>query len=189
MNPDLQLAGLTRLVSPPVRERDAEIFATQDTTFDQLKGAASLREGKVRAEDVVAAAAGYMARGKGWFALDGAAEARGVLSLSKRVSDDIVTDVRESKDLLNDQGRLEVPFTLAGAWPRVRPKPDPEYVARVLVQRGALRKGQEEMEKALRKRWPATGGGARGEGTGGEAPQRVGTPVGPIKKPTLPRGS
>ncbi len=148
------IAGLTRLVSPRVRERYPEIFTTQDTTFDQLKGSATIREGKVQTEDVVIAAADYLARGRGWFALDGALDVRGVLSLSKRVSDDIVTEVREGKYLLNDQGRLEVPFTLAGTWPRPTPKPDLEYVARALVQRGALKKGEEEIEKALRKRLP-----------------------------------
>lgn len=151
------VAGLTRLVSPPVRERYPEIFTTQDTTFDQLKGSATIREGKVQIEDVAIAAADYLARVKGWLALDGALEARGVLSLSKRISDDIVTEVGESKYLLNDQGRLEVPFTLAGTWPRPRPRPELEYVARMLVQRARRRRRSQGRRKSFAKGWNACG--------------------------------
>lgn len=142
--------GLSALVPPNVRNKYPEIFATQDTPFLQLKGSATIGEGKVHTQDLLLAAADYSARAKGWVGLDGSLDLSALLTLSQRLSKDIAGEAQGAKYILNDQGRLELPFALAGMYPRVRPKPDAAFLA-TLVQRGAIRRGTELLEKRLPK--------------------------------------
>lgn len=151
------IPGLSVLVSPRVRSKYPEIFATQNTEFDQLQGSVTISNGKVHIDDLLIAAADWAARGKGWFTFDRTLDFRALLIMSQRLSDNLVDDVKEAKYIVNEQGRLEIPFALAGTLPRVKPKPDLAHVGR-LLQRAALRRGAEELEKrVLKKILPPTG--------------------------------
>ncbi len=150
------IPGLSLLVSPRVRDKYPEIFATQNTNFDQLKGTVTISNGKVHIDDLVVAAVDWTMRGKGWFGFDQTLDFRARLTMSQGLSNDIVDDIKEAKYIVNNQGRLEIPFALAGTLPRVKPKPDLAYVGQ-LLQRAALRRGVEELEKGvLQKFFPPT---------------------------------
>lgn len=142
------IPGLSMLISPRVRERYPKIFATGDTKFDQLSGSVTIGGGKIQTEDLVMAAADWKAQGKGWFSFDRTLDFRALLIMSQQLSDDIVEDVKQAKYIVNEQGRLEIPFALSGTLPGVKPKPDVAYVGQ-LIQRAALRKGTEEIQKRV----------------------------------------
>ena len=46
--------------------------------------------------------------------------------------------------LMDDEGRLTVPFQLAGKFPQVQPKPDLKRLS-AIIKRGAMRKGLERL--------------------------------------------
>jgi len=142
------IPGLSMLISPRVRERYPKLFATGDTNFDQLGGLVTIGGGKVQTDDLVIAAADWRAQGKGWFSFDRTLDFRALLIMSQQLSDDIVEEVKQAKYIVNEQGRLEVPFALSGTLPGAKPKPDVEYVGE-LIKRAALRKGTEELQERV----------------------------------------
>jgi AsmA protein len=134
--------GLVTLVPADVRNRYPTIFNSKDTEFKQLKGSATIRDGKAFTDDLLVAAAEFQVLGKGWFGFDRTVDFRALLSLSERLSQEITSRVREARYLADGQGRVEIPFELAGKLPGARPRPDVGYVARA-VQRGFVEKGLE----------------------------------------------
>jgi hypothetical protein len=84
-------------------------------------------------------------QGNGWADFDRKVDFRATLNFSQRLSADLSQSAREVKYLLNNQGQLEVPFTLTGKMPNVKPKPDTRFLGQ-LVQRGFMRKGTEELQ-------------------------------------------
>ena len=91
------------------------------------------------------AAADFVVQGNGWADFTRKVDFRAMLSFSQGLSTDLGQSAREVKYLLNNQGQLEVPFTLTGRLPNVRPKPDTRLLGQ-MVQRGFMRKGTEDLQ-------------------------------------------
>jgi uncharacterized protein involved in outer membrane biogenesis len=177
------LPGLSLLVSPRIRERYPEIFATQNTEFNELRSTFTFSNGKMNIDDLRIAAADYTIQGTGWVDFDQTLDLRSQLILSQKLSTDIANDVQAARFIVNEQKRLEIPFALAGTLPRVRPQPDLAYVG-VLLQRAAVRKGTEELEKrVLKKLLPSSQEPPPAEGE--EAATAPTAPQKPAKKEDL----
>ena len=73
---------------------------------------------------------------------------RGVIRFSPELSGDIAGAVREIRLLFNKNNELEIPFTLSGKMPNVRPRPDASYLTKAL-QRGLFQRGAEELQEQL----------------------------------------
>jgi AsmA protein len=136
------IPGVANLIPADVRKKYPSIFNSKDTEFKQLKGSATISDGKAHTNDLVVSAAEFETHGKGWFAFDQTVDMRGLLLLSERLSQDIISRARETKNLANDRGQIEIPFTLAGKLPGAKPRPDIGYIARAM-QKGALERGLE----------------------------------------------
>ena len=172
------LPGLSLLVSPRIRERYPEIFATQNTEFNELRSTFTFSNGKMNIDDLRIAAADYTMQGTGWLDFDQTLDLRAQLILSQKLSTDIANDVQAARYIVNEQKRLEIPFALAGTLPKVRPQPDLAYVG-LLLQRAAVRKGTEELEKrVLKKLLPSSQEPPPTEGEGAAA-----APPAPEKPP------
>ena len=110
--------------------------------------------------------------------------------MSQKLSADIAEDVKGAKYIVNEQSRVEIPFALAGTLPQVRPQPDLAYVGR-LLQRAALRRGAEELEKrVLRKILPSPQppSPAEGEGSTAAPPTSQKPPQEDLKEQLLRKG-
>ncbi len=147
------IPGVVNLIPADVRNKYPAIFASKNTEFKQLKGSAVISDGKARTDDLVVSAAEFESLGKGWFAFDHTVDFRALLLLSQQLSQDIIGRAKETKNLANDQGRLEIPFTLSGKLPGAKPKPDIGYIARAM-QKGAIEQG---LDRLLRKKSPKGG--------------------------------
>ncbi|MFQ5848528.1 MAG: AsmA family protein [Candidatus Methylomirabilales bacterium] len=143
--------GLSLFISPKIRSKYPALFGTRNTEFGELKGSVNIRGGKVHLDNLLIAAADWAVGGKGWMTLDQMLNLRGQLVLSRQLSTDLTRDVKLLKYLADRQGRVAIPFTLAGTLPGVTPQPDVDYVAR-LVQRGLLQQGVEGLTKGLFKK-------------------------------------
>ena len=142
------IGGLTSLITPQVRDKYPETFKSKDTEFKELKGLFSLGKGQMDIKSLVIAAADYTVQGNGRADFDHKVDFLANLILSKRLSDDLAHAARELRYVFNSQGQFDVPFTLGGTLPNVRPRPDSRYVSQ-LIQRGLANKGAEEIRRRL----------------------------------------
>jgi len=138
--------GLTNvIISPSLRQKYPETFTAKDTEFKELKTLLDLADGRINIKNLRMAAAEFFVQGKGWADFNRQVDMRATLSFSQRLSADLSHSAREIKYLLNNQGQLEIPFTLSGTLPNVKPKPDSNFLGQV-VQRGFMRRGAEELQ-------------------------------------------
>ena len=139
------IPGLTNAISPSLRQKYPETFAAKDTEFKELKANFDIADGRINVKNLRMAAADFLVQGEGWADFTRRIDFRSTLSFSQRLSADLAQSAREMKYILNNQGQLEMPFTMKGRLPNVKPKPDTRYLGE-LVQRGFLRKGGEDLQ-------------------------------------------
>ena len=138
--------GLTNVViSPAMRDKYPETFTAKDTEFKELKTLLDIAGGRINIKSLRMAAAEFLVLGNGWADFNRRVDIRATLNFSERLSADLSRSTREIKYILNKQGQLEVPFTLSGTLPNVKPKPDVNFLGQ-LVQRGFMSKGVDELK-------------------------------------------
>ncbi len=156
------LKGLTNLISPDIRSKYPGLLKAEDTPFETFGGAVRIADGRVSSDDFELSARQQDIRGKGWVSLAGAVEATATMIASTELSADLVHSVKELKPLLDEGGRLRVPFEMKGQLPGARPQPDVDYLVRRLG-RSALESG---LDRLFRKDEPE----ADASGTPGPTP-------------------
>jgi uncharacterized protein involved in outer membrane biogenesis len=139
------IPGLTNLISPSLRKKYPETFTAKDTQFNELKANFELGDGRVNIKDLRMAAAEFNVRGNGWVDFNRRIDFPATLLFSQRLSSDLTQAAREVKYLLNKQGQLEIPMSLSGRLPNVKPRPDVRFLGQV-AQRGFLQKGAGELQ-------------------------------------------
>ncbi len=142
------IPGLTSLITPQVREQYPEIFQSKDTKFKELKTLFSMGDSRLNVKNLRITAADFTILGKGQVLFNRKTEFRSVMLFSQKLSADLARAAREVKYIYNQQNQLEIPFGLTGTLPNVRPRPDSNFLAK-LVQRGATGKGAEEISKQI----------------------------------------
>lgn len=131
------ISGLSNLISSRVGEKYPEIFGASDTRFETLKGTVQIDEGRARTEDLTLSARDYTILGKGTFAFVNRLDFTATFSASERLTEDVVSDAKVAKYITNEQGRLSIPFRMTGALPKVRTRPDKEFIAKS-IKRGLI---------------------------------------------------
>jgi AsmA protein len=138
--------GLTNVViSPSLRKKYPETFTAKDTEFKELKTLLDVGGGRIDVKSLRMAAAEFFVQGNGWVDFNRRVDIRATLQFSQRLSADLSQSVREIKYLLSNQGQLEIPFTLSGTLPNVKPKPDVNFLGQ-MVQRNFMRRGVDELQ-------------------------------------------
>jgi uncharacterized protein involved in outer membrane biogenesis len=147
--------GLSSLINPQVRKKYPETFEAKDTEFKELKGLFTLADARMNVRDLTITAADYTVQGNGWVGFDRRVDFQSLLVFSPRLSADLAHSVREVSYMFNSQNQFEIPFTLTGTLPKVKPKPDSSYLAK-MIQRGMVRKGAEELQRRFFGTKPST---------------------------------
>jgi hypothetical protein len=142
------IPGLNSLINPQVRKKYPETFEAKDTKFKELKGLFDLADARMNVKDLRIAAADYTVQGNGWVNFEKQVNFQAVLLLSQPLSADLARSAREVTYAFNSQNQFELPFSLTGTLPRVKPRPDVGYLGK-MVQRGFMRKGAEELQQRL----------------------------------------
>ena len=138
------MPGLANMINPRLRKKYSETFEAKDTEFKEMKAQFDLADGRVNVKNLRIAAADYSAQGNGWVELERRVNFRATLAFSQRLSADIGDSAREMKYLFNTQNQIEIPFTISGKLPNVKPKPDMNLLGR-MVQRGFLGRGSGDL--------------------------------------------
>ncbi len=139
------MPGLADMINPRIRKKYPETFEAKDTEFKEMKAQFDLADGRVNVKNLRIAATDYSAQGNGWVELERKVNFRATLAFSQRLSADIGDSAREMKYLFNTQNQIEIPFTISGKLPNVKPKPDMNRLGR-MVQKGFLRRGTEDVQ-------------------------------------------
>jgi AsmA protein len=142
------IPGLTSLINPQIRKKYPETFEAKDTQFKELKGLFDLADARINIKDLRIAAADYTVQGNGWVDFEKRTNIQAVLVLSQSLSADLGRSAREVTYMFNNQNQFEVPFALTGTLPKLKARPDSNYIGK-LVQRGFMRKGAEELQQRL----------------------------------------
>ncbi|MFN8543558.1 MAG: AsmA-like C-terminal region-containing protein [Candidatus Binatia bacterium] len=132
--------GLATLVPARVRTKYAALFSTGDTRFETLGATVRIADGRAATDDLTIAARDFVLAGRGTMQLDGPLDCTATLRASRELSADIAAEVKEARYLADAEGRLQIPFRVAGTLPKVRAQPDVTFltqaVGRALVEKG-----------------------------------------------------
>ena len=142
------IPGLTNLINPAVRKKYPETFEAKDTVFKDLQTQLDIGDSRLNLKNLRIAAAQFRVAGDGWVDFERRVDFRGVIRFSPELSDDIAGAVREIRLLFNKNNELEIPFTLSGQMPNVKPRPDAGFLTKAL-QRGLFQRGAEELQEQL----------------------------------------
>lgn len=142
------IPGLTSMINPELRKKYPETFAAKDTRFKELRGLFDVADSRMNIKDLRIAAADYTVRGDGSVDFEKRADFQAVLVLSQPLSADLGRSAREVTYMFNNQNQFEVPFALTGTLPKIKVRPDSNYLAK-MVQRGLMRRGAEELQQRL----------------------------------------
>jgi hypothetical protein len=125
------VAGLVTLVPARVRDRYRDIFAGDDTRFDELASDVRVADERIVLESLAVSAHDYAVRGKGTITFTQQVDLTATLIASAPLTADVIGTLKETALLTDTNGRLAIPFRLVGILPKVRVKPDQEFVGRV----------------------------------------------------------
>jgi len=142
------IPGLTNLINPAVRKKYPETFEAKDTVFKDLQTQLDIGDSRLNLKNLRIAAAQFRVAGDGWVDFERRVDFRGVIRFSPELSGDIAGAVREIRLLFNKNNELEIPFTLSGQMPNVKPRPDAGFLTKAL-QRGLFQRGAEELQEQL----------------------------------------
>ena len=140
------MPGLGNMINPRLRKKYPETFEAKDTEFKEMQAQFDLADGRVNVKNLHIAATDYSTQGSGWVELERKVNFRATLAFSQRLSADIGDSAREMKFLFNTQNQIEIPFTISGKLPKVKPRPDMNLLGR-MVQKGFLRRGPESVQR------------------------------------------
>jgi AsmA protein len=168
------MPGLTHMINPALRKKYPETFTAKDTEFKELKGTFEMAEGRVNVKNLRMAAAEFNVQGDGWVDFTRKIQFPAMLTFSRRFSADLALAAREAKYFFNNQAQLEIPMTLNGRLPNVKPKPDLRYLGQV-AQRGFLGKGVEELQSRYLGRNEAKARDENGRAADGKQKKRSST--------------
>ena len=134
------LPGLESLVPDNLRGKYPALFGTEDTRFEQLGSDIRFVAAQVQALNTAVVARDYEMRGAGTAGFDGSIDFKGTLAVAPPLTADLVRGVKEIAYATGPDGRLVIPFSVAGTWPDVRPRPDTRGLLKALGG-GLLEKG------------------------------------------------
>lgn len=114
--------GLTALFNRGVKDKYPHIFKEGTTAFERIYTEVRVVGGRIVVEGIALKAVDYEIAGKGWVGLDRDTNLDGMLTVSERLSSDLLPGSRLTP-ITNGKGQIEVPFTLRGAIPALTVRP------------------------------------------------------------------
>lgn len=152
------IPGLSLRIPQRLRDRYPAVFTAQDTAFDEFTARFRIFDGKLNVERLRIAARDFLTRGAGTIDFDQKVDLDASLTLSEDLSAELIRTVKELRYIAAGDGRIEIPFALAGVAPNLHPAPDAEHLVR-LLQRAATRVlGEKVLDRVLKPKKPRESG-------------------------------
>jgi hypothetical protein len=142
--------------------KNPKLFSENKTSFQKLNGKVTIANGKVQAPGLKLVTPDFTLDGAGWFSFGKEMDINSTLTLSEKMTNDIVAQVPMAKYLLSPQGRLEAPLSLRGALMKPTVSVDAAALTaraqQAFMQNAAkegMREGVKDLLKGLDKTKPA----------------------------------
>jgi len=97
-----------------MKAKNPKMFAENKTAFENLTGKVQIADGKIQAPDLKLVTPDFRMDGAGWFSFGKEMDLKSTLTLSEKLTKDIVAQVPMAKYILSSSGRIEVPLSLTG---------------------------------------------------------------------------
>jgi len=165
------LPGLVQKLKNRLPERYKELLRQNYTAFEPMDAGFAIKDGKLVFQKVVIESDAFYLVGSGYLSLDGAISVSSDLFIPPDLSAAFIDAADEFAYLQNSQGMITIPVDIYGRFPDVSVKPDLDYV----IQKLAVSKGQELLERIFRKEGPEEKGaepGTEQQGEGGAETQK-----------------
>jgi len=127
-----KVPGVGLVLPTDVRRRHPTLFGDGDTRFDEMTAVLRFENGVVRLVRSVLSASDYTIEGSGTLGLDGRLDGNAVLRLAPELSGEIMSKTGIGRLARGATGRLAIPFSIQGSWPRVRVVPDVAGIAQAM---------------------------------------------------------
>jgi uncharacterized protein involved in outer membrane biogenesis len=132
-----------------MRAKNPKLLAENRTAFQNLSGKVTIADGRLRTPDLKLSTSDFTIAGDGWFSFAKEMNVSSTLTLSEKLSRDLVAEVPAAKFLLSPNGRLEVPLTLTGAIAKPTVGVDAAAMT-ARIQQSMLQGGQQQLEQGLK---------------------------------------
>lgn len=131
------------VVQPVLGEQDAParlgaLFTAKNTSFDQITSPVTIADSRLTANEMRLAGNGYEVTGRGSLDMNGQVAFTGRLEVASDLSRELVAMAPLAGALVNDDGKIAVPFSVSGTWPNVQTTVDVErFAADTILKRFA----------------------------------------------------
>lgn len=142
------IKGLSGFISQNIKDKYPDVFKTSSTIFYNMKTPFKIDKGKINLNNILLAATNYIVDGGGSIGLDSALDIDGVVTLSEKLSNDLIANQKYIGILKNSEGKIQIPFLLDGNLPGVRPKPDVNFISQK-IQSAIIEEGKGKVKEKL----------------------------------------
>lgn len=132
-----------------LRDRDPKLFDSNTTVFQNMKSNWTISAGKIQVPDLKLATRDFALAGKGWFGLDKDMNVATTLTLSDKLTKDLIAEVPAAQYLVSSGGRIEIPLTLGGAVTRPSVTVDASTLTS-RIQSSLMQQGQEGLKSQVK---------------------------------------
>jgi hypothetical protein len=131
-----------------IKAKNPKLFAENQTTFQNLAGKVTIGDGKINTGDLKLKSSDFDIAGGGWFSFTKEMDLNTTLTLSEKLSRDLVAEVPVAKYLLNSNGRFELPIRLSGGVAKPNVGVDSNLI-QARLQQGLVQQGKQEATKQV----------------------------------------
>jgi len=131
-----------------LKAKNPSLFSSNKTVFENLAGKVSIADGRLNTNDLHLKSPDFSLVGGGWFNFAKQMDLNTTLTLSQKLTNDLVAEVPVAKYLLNSSGRFELPIKLSGAVMKPAVGVDAAAI-QTKLQQGLVQQGKQEATKQL----------------------------------------
>ena len=129
-----------------IKAKNPKLFAENKTTFQNLAGKVNIANGKINTGDLKLKSSDFDIAGAGWFSFAKEMDLNTTLTLSDKLTRDLVAEIPMAKYLLNSGGRFELPIKLSGGVAKPNVGVDANAI-QAKLQQGLVQQGKEDLNK------------------------------------------
>ncbi|HEX5132229.1 MAG TPA: AsmA-like C-terminal domain-containing protein [Candidatus Krumholzibacteria bacterium] len=129
--------------------KNPKLFESNSTVFKNLAGNVTIANGKIQVPDLKLASSDFSLNGSGWFSLDKDMNMSTTLTLSDKLTRDLVEQVPMARYLLSQSGKLEVPLSLSGAVMKPNVTVDANALS-ARVQQSMMSEGKQNLDSEVK---------------------------------------
>jgi len=137
-------------IASRMQVRNPKLFGGTKTFFQNLSSKFQIANGRIITPNLSLATADFALSGDGWFSLAKDMNLNSTLTLSQRMTNDLIAEVPAAKYLAGSDGKLQVPLTLAGSVLKPAVKVDTAAM-QAQLQKGFVQQGQQQLQKEVKQ--------------------------------------